>query len=72
MPWRWNFFGWFSNDDDDDENEDGEYDPYEDAGEIMEVVNDPDFDEWDQKGQIPKTNPGRRNPDTEPLKKKKQ
>jgi hypothetical protein len=79
MPW-WNPFDWFSTDDneDDDEDEgwedddsDEEYDAYKDAGEIMEIANGSDFDEWDRKGQIPKTNPPRQNPpDTGPLKRK--
>jgi hypothetical protein len=67
MPVRWNPFDWFSNDDDD---EGEEYDPLKDAEEILEIINDPDFDEWDELGQIPKTNPGRRDPDTGPLQKR--
>lgn len=37
------------------------YDPeeedntWEEAGEILEITNDPDFDEWDELGQIPHT-----------------
>lgn len=36
-------------DDDDDD------DAWEDAEEIMEIVNDPDFDEWDELGMVPHT-----------------
>jgi hypothetical protein len=74
MPW-WNPFDWFSTDDNEDDDDDDESweedDAYTDAGEIMEIANGSDFDEWDQKGQIPKTNPPRQNPpDTGPLKRK--
>lgn len=74
MPW-WNPFDWFNLNDNKDENESQEegeeaYDAHGDASEMMKITDDPDFDGWDQKGQIPRTDPPRRTPDTGPLKRK--
>lgn len=59
------FGGKGDDDDDDSEGEDTWIDPQE-IEDTLNIIHDPEYDEWDASGQIPRTNPpGSEGDDTE-------